>query len=83
VPVESAQSGFQKKKVKNQKSMRGQPETEYGEVKKPVSFSLTKTGQERLKEIGKQLNISVSEFLERVARGIYQIDFSDQSQETE
>ena len=35
---------YQKKKVQAKKSMRGQAETKYGEVKKPVSFGLTSTG---------------------------------------
>ncbi|XGW00858.1 MAG: hypothetical protein ACAF41_33315 (plasmid) [Leptolyngbya sp. BL-A-14] len=65
---------YQKKKVLNKKSMRGQAETEYGEVKKVVSFSLTQTGADLLKQKSKELGISASELLERVARGKIQID---------
>ena len=67
---------YQKKKVQPKKLMRGQPETKYEEVKKNVSFSLTPTGAALLKKISKQLGISASEFLERIARGEIQIDIN-------
>lgn len=59
----------QKKKViKGLKSLRGQPENSYGEIKKNKSFSLTDTGANLLKNLSAELNISTSELLERVAR---------------
>ena len=66
----------QKKQVQPRKSMRGQAETKYGEVKKPVSFGLTPTGADLLRQRSKRLGISTSEFLERIARGEIQIDIN-------
>lgn len=66
----------QKKQVQPRKSMRGQAETKYGEIKKPVSFGLTPTGADLLKKRSKRLGISTSEFLERIARGEIQIDIN-------
>ena len=71
---------FQKKKVKPQKSMRGLPETEYGEIKKISSFSLTPTAVERLKSISRDLQISTSELIERFARGKF---YSPSTEQTE
>ena len=59
----------QKKKVKNKKSMRGESET-------PVSFSLTKTGANLIKQKSKELGISASAFLEQIARGEIQVDLA-------
>lgn len=67
---------YQKKKTQAKKSMRGQAETKYGEIKKPVSFGLTPTGADLLKKRSKRLGISTSEFLERIARGEIQIDIN-------
>ena len=67
---------YQKKKTQAKKSTRGQAETKYGEVKKPVSFGLTPTGADLLKKHSKRLEISTSEFLERIARGEIQIDIN-------
>lgn len=50
------------------RSQRGIPETNYGETKKIVSFSLTPTALSLLKEISLDLEISASELLERFAR---------------
>ena len=66
----------QKKKVKNKKSMRGESETIYGEIKTPVSFSLTKTGANLIKQKSKELGISASAFLEQIARGEIQVDLA-------
>jgi hypothetical protein len=59
---------YQQKKPQKVKSLRNQPETSYQETKKVISFSLTHTAGELLKEKSKKMNISVSEYLERVAR---------------
>ena len=56
--------------------MRGQAETKYGEIKKPVSFGLTPTGADLLKQRSKKLGVSTSELLERIARGEIQIDIN-------
>lgn len=66
----------QKKKVLKQKSMRGQPETEYGEIKRPTSFSLTRTGANLIRQKSKDLGISASALLEQIARGEIQIDLA-------
>jgi hypothetical protein len=52
--------------------MRGQPEI-YKELKKIASFSLTPTAIEELKQLSSQLNISRSEVLERIGRGVFTI----------
>ena len=67
---------YQKKKTQAKKSMRGQSETKYGEVKKPISFGLTPTGADLLKKHSKSLGISTSEFLERIARGEIKVDLN-------
>lgn len=51
-----------------QKSMRNIPQTPYRELKKVKSFSLTPTAIHELNEWSKELGISASELLERVAR---------------
>ena len=61
-----------KPSCKGMKSMRGQPEI-HDEVKKPVSFSITPTAQLGLARFSKQLNISRSEFIERIGRGLLTI----------
>ncbi len=57
---------------KGLKSMRGQPEA-YDELKKIVSFSITPTAQTGLAWLSEQLNISRSELLERIGRGLLTI----------
>lgn len=66
----------QKKQVQPIKSMRDQPETKYGEIKKNASFSLTPTAADLLKKYSKGLGISTSELLERIARGEIQVDLN-------
>ena len=66
----------QKKKVENKKSLRGVPETTYKEIKTPVSFSLTKTGANLIKQKSKELGISASAFLEQIARGEIQVNLA-------
>ncbi|WP_190678626.1 hypothetical protein [Leptolyngbya sp. FACHB-671] len=53
---------------KTARSQRGIPETNYGELKKIASYSLTPTAVSLLKEISLDLEISASELLERFAR---------------
>ncbi len=57
---------------KGVKSMRGQPEV-YDELKKIVSLSLTPTALAGLDESSKRLNISRSELVERIGRGLLTI----------
>lgn len=52
--------------------MRGQPEV-YDELKKIVSFSITPTAMTGLERLSKQLNISRSELIERIGRGLLTI----------
>lgn len=57
---------------KGVKSMRGQPEV-YDELKKIVSFSITPTARTGLERLSEQLNISRSELIERIGRGLLTI----------
>jgi len=57
---------------KGVKSMRGQPEV-YDELKKIVSLSLTPTALTGLDEFSACLNISRSELVERIGRGLLTI----------
>jgi hypothetical protein len=57
---------------KGVKSMRGQPEM-YNELKKIFSFSLTPTARAGLEQLSEQLNISRSELIERIGRGLLTI----------
>jgi len=52
--------------------MRGQPEV-YDELKKIASFCITPTAIEGLKQLSSQLNISRSELIERIGRGVLTI----------
>jgi hypothetical protein len=52
--------------------MRGQPEV-YDELKKIVSFSITPTAMTGLEQLSEQLNISRSELIERIGRGLLAI----------
>ncbi len=52
--------------------MRGQPEI-YNELKKITSFSITPTAQLGLKQLSEKLNISCSELIERIGRGVFTI----------
>jgi hypothetical protein len=54
------------------KSMRGQPEI-YDEVKKIASFCITPTAQLGLAQLSRQLNISRSEVIEQIGRGLLTI----------
>ena len=54
------------------KSMRGQPEI-YDELKKIVSFCITPTAQLGLAQLSQQLNISRSELIEQIGRGLLTI----------
>jgi hypothetical protein len=57
---------------KGMKSMRGQPEI-YNELKKITSFSITPSAKLGLKQLSEQLNISCSELIERIGRGLFTI----------
>jgi hypothetical protein len=57
---------------KNLKSMRGRPEM-YSEVKTSVCLALTPTAIVKLDELAKSLQLSRSDFVERVARGLISI----------
>ena len=63
----------------SRKKKRGVP-TLYSESKVKVGVSLTPTGAKRLGDIAKQLGLSRSEFVERIARG--QFDVSESGSET-
>lgn len=64
-----AREAYQKKTaIKGHKSMRGQPENPYGELKKNATHSLTPTAIDRLKSLGKATGLSASETLEHILR---------------
>lgn len=65
-----------KQSRKGIKSYRGQPEI-YDELKKVVSLSLTPTAIAGLDQFSQKLEISRSEFVERVARGVIQISIHE------
>jgi hypothetical protein len=52
--------------------MRGQPEV-YDELKKIVSFSITPIARMGLERLSEQRNISRSELIERIGRGLLTI----------
>lgn len=58
------------------KTAKGQP-VFYGEKKKRVNFTLTPTALEELEKFSQALNLSVSEFIERIGRGIVPVLVND------
>jgi hypothetical protein len=64
---------YEKKPIRpGVKSMRGQPEI-YDELKEIVSFCITPTSQLGLAQLSQQLNISRSELIEQIGRGLLTI----------
>jgi len=57
---------------KGDKSMRGRPE-KYSELKIPVSLALTRTAVSNLDAMAKAINLSRSEFVEQIARGLIEL----------
>ncbi|MBD1821116.1 hypothetical protein H6F51_01085 [Cyanobacteria bacterium FACHB-DQ100] len=57
------------------KSSRGRPEM-YSEVKIGVCIALTCTAITRLDELAKSVQLSRSEFVEQIARGLIKIDLN-------
>lgn len=60
---------------KGQKNLRGQPEM-WGELKKPVTMTLTPTSVDGLDVIAHGLGLSRSELVERIGRGVIPIHLS-------
>jgi hypothetical protein len=58
---------------KGMKSTRGRPEM-YSEVKTSVCLALTPTAITQLNELAKTMNLSKSEFVEQIARGLISIE---------
>jgi len=58
------------------KSMRGQPEI-YNELKKIASFSITPTAKAGLAKLSAVRNISASELIEQIGRGIISLSDAD------
>ncbi len=48
---------------------KGEPEL-YDEKKKPLNLAMTPTGAKQLDALAKQMGLTRSEFVERIARGI-------------
>lgn len=61
---------------KGTKSTRGRPEM-YSEVKTSVCLALTPTAITSLNELAKTMNLSKSEFVERIARGLISIQLDN------
>lgn len=59
---------------------KGQPLTEYNEMKTRITVSITPTAVNGIDAIADSLNISRSELLERIGRGMLQV--SPVNQET-
>ncbi len=47
--------------------------SEYGEVKKTLTLSITETGMKKLKDMAADREISQSELVERIARGLISV----------
>lgn len=58
---------------KGQKSMRGQAELYRGEVKRQRSVMLTDSGLRGLDQLAADVGLSRSELVERIGRGLIQI----------
>lgn len=58
-----------KQSLKQTRAKKGDARTEYEEVKQRCNLSLTPTAIASLNSLATQLNISRSEFVERLARG--------------
>lgn len=58
-----------KQNLKKGKPIRGESRTEYEEAKQRCNLTLTPTAIASLDTFATQLNISRSEFVERIARG--------------
>ncbi|MBE9229237.1 hypothetical protein IQ264_27925 [Phormidium sp. LEGE 05292] len=56
--------------------MRGQPEI-YDELKKPASFAITPTAKAGLAKLSAARNISASELIEQIGRGIISLSDAD------
>ena len=67
-------------KRKGTKTRRGKP-LFYDECKKRTTVTLTPTANEGLNEIAKKHQLSVSEFMERIGRGIIQVIEPERRQE--
>jgi hypothetical protein len=54
--------------LKGRKSVRGEPNNRYGELKKNITLSLTPTGRAGIDQACNALDITRSEFLEQIGR---------------
>lgn len=69
-PSQRTREPHQKKQgCKQQKSMRGRPDNPYGELKQPVTLSLTPTARAGLDQMSRVRQISRSELLEQLGQG--------------
>jgi hypothetical protein len=62
-----------KKAIAGHKSLRGRPEM-YSEVKKKKTFSLTPTASQKLDKLSAALDLSQSELIEQIAKGLIDFD---------
>ena len=56
--------------------MRGRPEL-YDEIKKPYSIGITATGVKGLDALSQSFNLSRSEFVEQIGRGILKVTLAN------
>jgi hypothetical protein len=54
--------------------------SEYGEIKKSLTLSITSTGVKKLREMAQDWKISQSELVERIARRIIPVAVSEAQQ---
>lgn len=72
--VKPSPKPHQRKKARaGHKSLRGRPEM-YSEVKKKKTFSLTPTASQKLDKLSAALDLSQSELIEQIAKGLIDFD---------
>jgi metal-responsive CopG/Arc/MetJ family transcriptional regulator len=57
---------------------KGQPLSEYNELKTRITVSITPTAVNGIDAIAKSMNLSRSELLERIGRGMLQVSAAQQ-----
>ncbi|MBD1944864.1 hypothetical protein H6F50_21305 [Coleofasciculus sp. FACHB-712] len=67
-----------KRGIKGLQSQKGQPEY-YEELKKRTALMLTPTATKQLDSWAEDLNISRSELVERLARGVYPVILDEEA----
>lgn len=58
------------KEIKSNKRTQGMPANPYGEMKKQWTITVTPTGKQLFKDRAEELGLTISELMERLARGL-------------